>query len=187
MTFKIRQMQFSDFNKVIHFADKWIGANYYNQQNLPEILELGQLNNMNACLVALDSSTNELVGIRIVHAPEKWLNKYHGRINPKQWSLPEDDIGYFKSLFIADKYQGQGLGKALSKASIHILKQMGAKGIICHSWLESPNNSSMRYLEKMGFEHVANHPKFWHDIDYLCSGCGKPKCVCTAAEMLLRL
>ena len=54
-------------------------------------------------------------------------------------------MGYFKSLFIHEDYQGAGLGKTLShKASV--LKEMGAHAVLCHSWMESPKNSSQRYL-----------------------------------------
>ena len=173
----------SDLDQLVSFTDKWIGANYYSKENLRNLLLQGIKGNINASLVAVDG--DKIVGARITLAPGEWIQDYSGKITPAKWDLSKNKVAYFKSLFIDEEYQGQGLGKKLSGKSIENLQMMGAKGIICHSWLESPNNSSQRYLEKMGFIPIENHPKFWHEIDYLCTRCAPKRCVCTACEMLL--
>ena len=96
-------------------------------------------------------------------------------------------MSYFKSLFVSGDYQQQGLGKTLSTKSIELLKQMGAEAILCHSWLESPGNSSQKYLQRMGFTDVTTHEKFWYPVDYHCTRCGPAKCVCTAIEMIKKI
>ena len=71
-----------------------------------------------------------------------------------------------------------------SGVCLSILKDMGAEAVLCHSWMESPENSSQRYLLKMGFQKIKEHPKFWYEIDYFCTRCGPSRCVCTAGEMI---
>ena len=69
--------------------------------------------------------------------------------------------------------------------SIKALKDMGAKAVVCHSWIQSPHDSSRKYLNSLGFEAVSIHEKFWYNIDYDCTRCGKnSKCVCDAQEMI---
>ena len=50
----------------------------------------------------------------------------------------------------------------------------------------SPNNSSYRYLRKIGFKEIITHPDYWVDVDYICTRDGNP-CHCTAIEMHLDL
>jgi ribosomal protein S18 acetylase RimI-like enzyme len=163
------------------FTDQWIGLNYYSLAELQTVHTLSLKNNLNSSFVAIDE--DQLVGVRLTHAPGVWQSKARG-ISPDDWQVAADDVAYFKSLFIADSHQGKGLGKILSHYSISVIEEMGGKAIICHSWLESPNNSSQRYLQKMGFQDVNKHEKYWYPIDYECTRCGPTKCVCTAIEMI---
>src|SRR5690606_25552492 len=105
-------------------------------------------------------------------------------LTPDRWQVKPEQMAYFKSLFVAKKFQAAGMGKRLSLESIELLKKCGAKAVLCHSWLESPNNSSQRYLLKLGFEEIARFPKFWYPIDYVCTRCGPKRCECTAVEMV---
>ena len=63
------------------------------------------------------------------------------------------------------------------------LKEIGTQAIVTHAWQESPNNSSIRYLTKFGFQPIATHANYWIDVDYVCTRDGKP-CRCTAVEMI---
>ena len=164
------------------FTDKWIGKNYFIEKDLKEIINLSIKDGLNASFLASDN--DELVGIRLTYAPGGWPNKYTKGISPDLWKVEKNDVAYFKSLFIKDNYQGKGLGKKLSNESINVLLKMGAKAIVCHSWLESPNDSSRRYLKKMGFEKIKEHPLFWSRLDYECVRCTPKKCACTALEMI---
>ena len=84
-------------------------------------------------------------------------------------------IWLLQKSFVSGDYQQKGIGKSLSDQSIEVLKKMDAKAILCHSWLESPGNSSQRYLQKMGFDSVKEHEKFWYPIDYECTRCSPGK------------
>ncbi len=99
------------------------------------------------------------------------------------WKVPSDKVGYFQSLFVSEKAQGEGWGPKLSDAALESFKQLGTLAVVTHAWKESPNNSSIRYLTKFGFESVATHPEYWIDVDYECVLDGKP-CRCTAEEMI---
>lgn len=177
----IRELAPTDIAGVKSFTDRWIGENYYSNEELQESLEFSKKNNLNASLVAVEG--DKIVGVRLTYAPGAWTKKARG-ITPAGWKVAQNEVAYFKSLFIHEEFQKMGIGRRLSSQSIEILKQMGARAIICHSWLESPGNSSQKYLQKMGFEEVARHEKFWYPIDYQCTRCGPARCVCTAVEMI---
>jgi len=184
----VRDINREDVSSTKLFADKWIGKDYFSGPELLDLLEQGKQSNLNASMVAVTlcpkTSQSTIVGIRITLAPNNWIERFKGVLTPNLWNLDSDKVAYFKSLFIAQDYQGKGLGKKLSNESIDRLRQMGATGILTHCWLESPNNSSFRYLDKMGFKEVKIHKKFWYDVDYECIKCGVGRCVCSAIEMI---
>jgi len=181
MNFVIREMRGEDASEVVKFADRWIGLGYFNHADILDYLDRSEKDGHVSSLVAFCGG--ELAAIRITLAPGKWIDLGLD-VCPEKWGVEEESVGYFKSLFVAKKYQQKGLGRKLSKASMEKLVQMGAKAVVCHSWLESPDNSSQLYLKSMGFSAVKNYPLFWHDVGYFCTGCEKRKCVCSAVEMV---
>lgn len=176
---KVREFQEQDILNVKLFADKWIGKDYFSTDELLEYLYLGKKDDVQCSLIAINDE-DEIIGIRIVFAPTKWENEFKNKLSRDMWK--SKNAGYFKSLFIDDRYQGKGIGSSLSKEAIKRLKSVGAKSIVTHSWLESPNNSSQKYLLKMGFNKIINYENYWGHLDYECTRCGYG-CVCTAQEM----
>ena len=124
--------------------------------------------------------------MRLAYAPGKWAHGKGSKLRPDLWPFKIEQAAYFQSLFLSSELQSQNWGPRLSQKSIDIFKELGAKGIITHSWKESPNNGSLRYLEKLGFKQVIEHPLYWIEVDYVCTRDGKP-CRCTAIEMYLNL
>ncbi len=180
--YQIQYLTLNHCNYVKKFTDRWVGQDYYSLEDLVQIVELSHDKGITASLLAFDG--DELVAIRLSLAPGKWQHTIHA-ITPQKWDAPMENVAYFKSLFVASSHQKKGLGKLLSSRSIEILKEMGTKAIVCHSWLESPDNSSQIYLKRMDFQEVNSHPKFWNHINYLCTRCAPHPCVCTASEMIL--
>lgn len=179
MNLLIRPVGRDDAAAIKAFTDRWIGLNYYAEGELEHLLEQSQ----GTSLAAL-APDGEMAAIRLSLAPNTWIEDLGRGVTPDAWRIQASKMAYFKSLFVSKKFQAQGLGKELSLRSIELLKKLGAQGVLCHSWLESPNNSSQRYLIKLGFEEVARFPKFWYPIDYECTRCGPDRCVCTAVEMV---
>lgn len=172
--------------QVAAFADRQIGTGYYSVESLNEVLAHSQLEGRSCSFVLIQKDIPlEIGALRVSFPPNQWmpLPKSNG-IHPDLWKVPINQVGYFKSLFVAANLQGQGWGKKLSLMSMEALKQMGAKAIVCHSWKESPGMASQKYLESLGFESVAEIPNFWSEVDYLCSGCHTKPCICTAVEMI---
>lgn len=182
MTYKIFPLKKDELNEVKAFCDQWIGTGYFSLDELKKIYEWGIKNDLQSSLIARDLSLGEIVGVRLTYAPGEWIQTYQG--NKELWQVPPERVAQFKSLFVSAKAQGKGLGIDLSTQSLEVLKKMGAKAVICFSWLESPGNSSQRYLEKLGLTPLVDHPKFWYDVDYLCTRCRPNRCVCTAREMI---
>ncbi len=184
-TFVIEELKLSDLPALKAFTDREIGAGYYSESEIQDIFRKSQKNGR-MCSFLLKSD-GEICGVRFTYAPGNWSHGKGEGLTISKWPFPLQDTAYFQSLFLAEKVQAQGFGGQLSARSIEVLKSIGAKGIVCHSWKESPNNSSSKYLEKIGFQVIAEHPLYWQHIDYNCTRCGKPPCQCTALEMYLKL
>ncbi len=183
---RIRPMQASDCEDVVAFTDREIGAGYYSLDEVQTIFQRSSKNGR-MCTLLLENDKEQIKGIRISYPPGRWEQGKGLGLEPAKWPHDFTATAYFQSLFLSGDLQGQGWGGKLSTAAITILKETGAKGIVCHSWKESPNNSSTRYLQKLGFAVVAEHKDYWRDVNYNCTRCLKPPCRCTAVEMYLDL
>lgn len=179
MSLIIKTITDGDLPAIKAFTDRWIGKDYYGEGELEQLIAQSQGTSLGAF-----TAEGELGAIRLSLAPGTWMEGLGRGLTPDAWKTEASKMAYFKSLFVAKKFQAHGLGKRLSLESIELLKKHGAQAVLCHSWLESPNNSSQRYLLKLGFEAVAEFPKFWYPIDYECTRCGPSRCVCTAIEMV---
>jgi ribosomal protein S18 acetylase RimI-like enzyme len=179
----IRELQPDDFSQVLTFSDEQIGDNYFTREKLEKIFQASLKNGIVTSLLLVDEAG--IQGMRLTYPPGQWIDRHPSQpVHPELWKVELSDAAYFQSLFISRSYQGKGFGQKLSLASIEKLKLMGAKAVVCHSWNESPQNTSRKYLDRLGFEAVLSIPEFWKCIDYKCTRCGKP-CVCSATEMVL--
>ncbi len=194
MSFAIEALQFKDLENLKAFTDRAIGQGYYSLPELQDIFArskgLDAQGAEHMCSFLL-TNHGEICGVRITYPPAQWN---HGKgagqsngLSQDKWPFKLSETAYFQSLFLDETTQGKGLGAMLSEKSIEVLRKLGTRGVVCHSWKESPHNSSSRYLEKMGFLVLAEHPRYWKDVDYNCTRCGSPPCQCTALEMYLRL
>ena len=185
MTMKIRNFTPADVPKLKEFTDQVIGANYYSAQELTDFYQQS-LKDGHECTLILEDEAKAIRGVRITFPPGQWQRgKGHG-LTPALWNIPMNQVAYFQSLFIDPPLTGQGWGKKMSLQAIDLLKKLGARAVVAHSWKESPHDSSGKYLRALGFKSVAYHPLYWKDVDYICPHCGKP-CLCTAEEMILVL
>ncbi len=178
----IRTFQKNDIEEVKEFTDRVIGAGYYRHSELDEILRKSVKNGVMTSLV-LEDDLGKIRGIRISYPPGGWTKGKGRGLCPDQWTVPFTTVAYFQSLFIDPLLTNAGWGTKLSQASLKILADLGARAVICHSWKESPGDSSGKYLRRLGFALVASHPRYWQDVEYACPRCGKP-CLCTADEMI---
>ena len=184
---QIREFLTSDIGAVKSFTDEQIGQGYYS---LDELIS-SQKKSVSAdgkisSFVLVDANTHVIRGLRLAFQPGQWAHGKGSKLRPDLWPFKIEDAGYFQSLFIASELQGQNWGPRLSQKSIEVFESEKAKGIITHCWKESPNNSSFRYLQKIGFETVIEHPLYWNDLDYICVRDGSP-CQCTSIEMYLKI
>ena len=173
------------FEPIIELIDQESGKGFYTFEDLERYLLLSTVGEHCTSFVALDGQ--RVVGLRLTLAQSSWRNEYLEKLSQKKWPKPFTKTAYFKSNFISASYRGKGIGTALSRFSLDVLKTLGYEAVLCHSWVESPGNSSQKYLKKLGFMPVAIHEKFWFEVDYECVRCHPEKCVCCATEMLLIL
>ncbi len=179
----IRPLERDDLIAVKAFTDRAIGSNYYSILELNSIFDKSIHDGKTASLVLVDAQ-NAIFGIRLTYPPGQWSSGKGKGLRPESWKVPMENVAYFQSLFIDPEFTSQGWGRKMSQISISILKAMKAKAVVTHSWRESPQDSSGKYLRNLGFQIVESHPLYWFEVDYVCTRCGKP-CVCTADEMIL--
>lgn len=179
---EIRELSLKDIPAVRAFTDQSIGRNYFSESELSEIFNKSSAQGLMCSFVLADK--DKIYGLRLAYPPGSWTKGKGKKLRPDLWQVPPEKVAYFQSLFIAKEFQGQAWGPKLSAASIAVFKKLGAKAIVTHAWKESPNNSSIRYLTKQGFQSIATHPEYWIDVDYECVLDGKP-CRCTSEEMIL--
>ena len=185
MTFKIVPLDPSWSEAFILFTDINIGAGYYRKKDVEALIERNQPINTSFLLI---DEAGQIHGVRVSFPPGKWIDLVGSeRLFVDRWNDPIDKVGYFKSLFVDQNLQGQGWGPKLSAVAIEQMKKCGADAVVTHSWNESPNNSSTRYLETIGFKVLGKHKNFWSKIDYLCSGCHVKPCTCSADEMYKKI
>ncbi|MDZ4084115.1 MAG: GNAT family N-acetyltransferase [Bdellovibrionales bacterium] len=181
MVYEMVPLKEQDLERLKAFTDRAIGAGYYSEAELKDIFQRSSVNGEMCSFLLVGG--DDIYGVRFTYPPGKWSHGKGEGLTPDQWPHAKADTAYFQSLFLSDTLQGQGFGSKLSEASIEVLKKVGAKGVVCHSWKESPGGSSTKYLEKMGFQKIKEHPLYWQHVDYNCTRCLKPPCQCTAIEM----
>jgi len=190
MSFSIEPLQKSDLDELKKFTDRCIGQGYYSRAELEEIYQKSifkDLHGRNQMCSFLLKDGDKIHGVRITYPQGQWSHGKGQGLSQSLWPYPLSQTAYFQSLFLDEVAQGQGWGVQLSKKAIEVLRDLGSRGVVCHSWKESPHNSSAKYLQKLGFIVLAEHPLYWKDVDYKCTRCGQPPCQCTALEMYLRL
>ncbi len=172
----------SHWPKVVSLADAVLGLNYITLEDLNNNFSKKNETNAQCSFVLTSLDRSKLFGFRLTFAPNFWPQSLIDKSLTPSQDLSQ--VAYFKTIVVDPALQGQGWGPKLTSASTQSLKKMGANAIICHSWKESPNNSSTKYLQKMGFSPVGEVKNFWQDKDYDCVLCHPLKCFCTAIEMI---
>lgn len=183
--YHIRSATNNDLRALKEFTDQEIGKGYYSELELHDVLKKSIKDGL-MCSFILEKD-GQIYGVRISYPPGNWSHGKGPGLHTDRWPHKLEETAYFQSLFISSSLQGQGWGVRLSQHALTSLREAGAKGVVCHSWKESPNNSSTRYLVKLGFNLVAEHLEYWKDVPYNCTKCGTPPCQCTALEMYLDL
>ncbi|MEY3012718.1 MAG: hypothetical protein RIT45_1453 [Pseudomonadota bacterium] len=181
----VRPMTESDVADVVALADRVVGPGYWTAAEVRETLERSR-KGKRVCSHVVRDADGSLLGFRFALPPGRWE---HGRgrgLCPERWPFARETAGYFQSAWVAPEARGRGVGPAMAARALHDLRAAGAAGVVTHSWKESPNDSSQRYLRRLGFEAVAEHVDYWAEVDYVCSRDGNP-CRCTAIEMVLSL
>ncbi|MGZ3743567.1 MAG: N-acetyltransferase family protein [Pseudobdellovibrionaceae bacterium] len=181
---EIREFRLTDIPKIKAFSDEMIGRNYFSEKELEESFSRSQSKGLQCSFVLTEKE--EILGLRLAYPPGLWIKGKGNRLSSELWGVPPETVAYFQSLFLAKQVQGQGWGPKLSAASLEAFKKLNAKAVVAHAWKESPHNSSLRYLSKLGFKLLATYPEYWIDLDYECVLDGRP-CRCTAQEMILYL
>lgn len=190
MTYTTRCMTTADVATASRFIDRTLGPDYYPPDRMAADLERATAPDAEGravvCAHIAEGPDGAIVGFRIAFPPGRWSHGRGDGLTPERWPAPLARCGYFQTIVVDPAHSGHGLGGRLSRLALEALRALGTEVVITHSWLESPHNSSQRYLAGLGFEAVKRWPRYWMEVDYTCVRCGRP-CLCTAVEMALDL
>ncbi|MEO0337140.1 MAG: GNAT family N-acetyltransferase [Pseudomonadota bacterium] len=167
-------------------GDQIFGDDYLLQIGLEDDWEkIAQLLHPVSMVVAKES---HICAVRISYPPGQWghLMAYK-KSHPELWPSPSEQVAYFKLSMVHPDHRNQGLGREMANLAVGSLKSLGAKGVVTHSWNESPGGSSAGYVNKLGFHKIAEIPGFWAEYIYSCLECNQDPCECTASEMYLAI
>ena len=181
----IRVMVDADADGVAAVAAGTVGVGYFPPERVREYLARSTTEAGVFSYVATRGA--DVVGFRLVLPPGTWTRGRGRSLAPQCWPKPQAQAAYFQSCDVDASAMGQGIGGRLAQRAFEDLRAAGAKLVVTHSWKESPHNSSLRYLSKLGFVPVAEHAHYWSEVDYVCPRCGPPPCSCTAVECVLEL
>jgi len=189
---KLAPLEPKYFERTIKLGNDVHGDDYLNDGILQAIHKKSIKDGHNCSFVMLDTakelSEEKVVGFRLTYAPGNWsVDKW---CSPDLWILPIEQLCYFKSSTVDSNYLRKGIAKKMLAASIVIAKQLGAKGGICHTWMQSPGNAAYEYFVRCGGTLLKIHPNRWLEDSYAgykCVVCGADVyCHCDAGEMILR-
>jgi len=182
----IRFLTSKDKKDLRIFCETHIATGYYSESDYEKFC--GEKVFLGASVAAVQG--NHIIGVRLTYGSGEWFSSFSSEtLFIEKLGIPIEKIAYFKTIFVFPAWTGKGLGGRLSQKSLELLKQEGCAGVICHSVTNfSQNNSSQKYLAKLGFKSLGVHEKFWKDISGLyCNLCSSEPCLCDAEEMYLNL
>ena len=160
MKLSLQPLSIEFIPQVVELSDREFGKGYHTKDRLKKWI---QSDGGEYSLVLMDEQKN-LYGFRITFPAGSWLHLMKGKCETKLWNMTPESVAYFKSILISRQIRGQGWGSRLSEKTIKMLRDIKNTAIVCHSWKESPNNLSVRYLKKLGFKPIAEHKNFWSDM-----------------------
>jgi ribosomal protein S18 acetylase RimI-like enzyme len=191
-TLKLVPLEEEYFEKVIKLGNDVHGDAYLTQEIIDKIYKRSFKDDINCSFVMIDVAkvgldNEKVVGFRLTYAPTNWaIDQW---CSPDLWDLPIEQLCYFKSSTVDADYRCHGIAKQMLKASIDAAIQQGAKGGICHTWMQSPGNVAYLYFIKCGGQHLKTYPNRWLENSYAgyrCIVCGVDEyCHCDAGEMIL--
>lgn len=188
-SFKIRSLVPHDQPLLREFCEKYIARNYYSDEDYKKFC--GSVStNQSSTPSQVAILGEDWIGVRLTYCPGQWLDLFRSRpLYARDRNMPLERLAYFKTIFIRPQWTGLGLGGEMSRKSIEILKPLGCSGIITHSVSNfSHHNSSLKYLEKLGFTILGHHDYYWiHKSGLFCHICQSMPCHCSANEMYLEV
>lgn len=181
----VAPMEAGDVDDIVALAARVVGPGYWTAEEVGATLARSTLDGR-VCSHVVRDGAGALQGFRFALPPGRWEAGRGAGLCPDRWPFARQDAAYFQSAWVAPEARGLGVGPMMAQRALADLRALGAAGVVTHSWKESPNDSSQRYLRRLGFVAVAEHVDYWAEVDYVCSRDGRP-CRCTAIEMVLPL
>ena len=146
-----------------------------------------------ALFVAREGSRAAVVGAAaaLVAGPaeEAWLDRSLARLGRARNRRPDRRAGVLRTMAVAPRARGKGIGDALIRARLEFLRSAGCAEAYVASWVSGARQHSLGILGRNGFEPLGELADYWHEPGQPpvpCVRCG-PVCRCSAVLMRLSL
>lgn len=132
-------------------------------------------------MAAFDKEQLVSLGIAQIINNYDYYLPFDSEINKK---LENKTVGSFSTLCALESYQGKGIGQKISHKRLEWLKSKDCTVVVGVSWVSGLAHTSNRVFEKMGFKAIKEVKNFYRqnsiDKPFICPGCAKPPCTCSA-------
>ena len=168
----IVKMDKSMLCEVSQIASKTLGSSFVNE----DILD----NDINLC-----AKIDEEI---VAYATTKFIDLDYLKkiIRDKKLHLDEEflKIGYIDSIAVDENYSGYGIGTLLLKDTISKLREHKIEFAIMAGWINKDQVNIKKLAIKEGFKEEFIIEEFWKEdslkLNFDCTACGKPPCLCSA-------
>ena len=168
----IVKMDKSMLCEVSQIASKTLGSSFVNE----DILD----NDINLC-----AKIDEEI---VAYATTKFIDLDYLKkiIRDKKLQLDEEflKIGYIDSIAVNEDYSGYGIGTLLLKDTISKLREHKIGFAIMAGWINKDQVNIKKLAIKEGFKEEFIIEEFWKEdsikLNFDCTACGKPPCLCSA-------
>jgi GNAT superfamily N-acetyltransferase len=143
-----------------------------------------------AAFIAQDSMTEVVVGALTAEivSPEAFKASFLDSFDlakelPEVRLLNDKCIGLIKSVAVAPRFQGRGIGTQLVMDAIKKLEEHGAEAFYALGWVSKARGCHIQgVLEALDFRMISQFDYFWYkdsiEYGYSCPSCGHP-CRCS--------
>ncbi len=168
----IVKMNKSMLCEVSQIASKTLGSSFVNK----EILD----NDVNLCAKIYEEI--------VAYATTKFIDLDYLKkiIRDKKLQLDQEyeKIGYIDSIAVDENYSGYGIGTLLLKDTISKLREHKIGFAIMAGWINKDQVNIKGLAIKEGFKEEFIIEEFWKEdslkLNFDCTACGKPPCLCSA-------
>lgn len=135
------------------------------------------------CIVAADKKTGKVIGFLIYETINYQTLEDITKGKPIEEFSYSDKIGYIKTIAVDSRYEGFGIGNALTEKAVESLRKAGSNVFVSTAWKHAGVINLHGILSRNKFRKRLEIPDYWYEDSikegFECPQCGNPcHCAC---------